>query len=63
MITKFVKNALKHWFKHTSAKNLLSIEIYEVVRITLARNFKTVAKLHIGGIALHEASKLDSALA
>ena len=29
---KFARKALKHWFKHASAKDLMNIKIYDIVR-------------------------------
>ncbi|RPI23443.1 MAG: hypothetical protein EHM61_19750 [Acidobacteria bacterium] len=44
LVTSFAKKALKHWFKHATGKHLESPKIYENVRVTIARNFRTPKK-------------------
>lgn len=41
IIKSFGKKAAKNWFKHASAKDLQDIKIYDFVRDTLARSFRT----------------------
>lgn len=56
ILKKFGKKALKHWFKHAMAKDLLSIKIYDFVRNEIARKFKSA--LHIlGGTASSDKQK------
>jgi hypothetical protein len=45
MVKSFAKAAAKHWFKHATGNDLLDPKIYESVRLTLARNFKTTLKI------------------
>jgi hypothetical protein len=45
MVKGFAKAALKHWFKHATSKDLADAEIYETVRLTLARNFRSTWKI------------------
>jgi len=52
ILKKFGKKALKHWFKHATEKDLLEIEIYEIVRQRLEINFGRIMILHSNGIAL-----------
>ena len=51
VLKSFGKKALKHWFKHATAENLMEVKIYEIVRNVLARNFKTELQLMINGLA------------
>jgi HlyD family secretion protein len=41
-VKAFAKAALKHWFKHATRQDLQNPKIYENVRLTLARNFRSV---------------------
>jgi len=41
IMKKFAKEARKHWFKHSTAKNLTDIKIYDLVRNKLRDAFKT----------------------
>lgn len=54
ILTKFGRKALKHWFKHAAAKDLMSIKIYEIVRRELERSFTTPLKLFVSGVASAE---------
>jgi hypothetical protein len=45
MVKIFVKAAMNHWFKHATGANLKDPKIYESVRLTLARNFRTTWKI------------------
>jgi len=47
MIKEFLKQATEHWFKHATRKDLKDPKIYESVRVTLARNFRTVWDIRI----------------
>jgi hypothetical protein len=40
-LIKFAKKASKHWFKHATETDLMNVKIYETVRITISRNFRT----------------------
>jgi hypothetical protein len=51
ILKKFAKKAIKHWFKHATADNLMDIKIYEVVRNQLAYNFGRILVLHSNGLA------------
>lgn len=51
VLQKFGKKALKHWFKHATAKDLMQIKIYETVRRQLELNFKTTFKMILNGLA------------
>jgi len=44
MIKAFARSALKLWFKHATEADLKDPQIYENVRLTLARNFRSVWK-------------------
>ena len=61
VLKKFGKKALKHWFKHATAKDLMDIKIYETVRRQLELNFKTTFKLILSGLA--KAGKFNAVLA
>jgi hypothetical protein len=41
-IKSFAKKAIKNWFRHASGKDLEDPKIYESVRRSLARNFRSV---------------------
>ena len=45
MVKGFAKAALKHWFKHATQSDLANPQIYENVRLTLARNFRSTWKI------------------
>ena len=45
MVKGFAKAALKHWFKHATQADLINPKIYENVRLTLARNFRSTWKI------------------
>jgi hypothetical protein len=45
MVKGFAKAALKHWFKHATRADLANPQIYESVRLTLARNFRSIWKI------------------
>ncbi|MGD8569281.1 MAG: hypothetical protein PVJ39_14435 [Gammaproteobacteria bacterium] len=51
IITKFAKKASKHWFKHANPKDLLNVEIYEIVRSRLELNFGRYLSMLAAGIA------------
>lgn len=51
VLTKFGKKSSKHWFKHTSSQDLMSIKIYDRVRQQLEWSFGRVLILHVNGIA------------
>jgi len=51
VLTKFGKKALKHWFKHAKAQDLMSIKIYDKVRGQLAWKFGRVLLMHVNGVA------------
>ena len=54
IITKFGKKAIKHWFKHATAKDLRDIKIYEIVRSQLQANFGRILVMHSLGIAMNK---------
>jgi hypothetical protein len=41
-VKSFAKQAVKHWFKHAKKEDLEDPEIYESIRASLARNFRSV---------------------
>jgi hypothetical protein len=45
MVKGFAKAALKHWLKHATRADLANPQIYESVRLTLARNFRSTWKI------------------
>ena len=51
VLTKFGRKALRHWFKHTNAQDLMSIKIYDRVREQLELKFGRVLILHVNGVA------------
>lgn len=54
VLSKFAKKAAKHWFKHASPKDLLEVEIYEIVRSRLELNFGRYLSMLAAGIARKE---------
>ncbi|WP_052260558.1 hypothetical protein [Photobacterium gaetbulicola] len=40
-LKSFAKKASVHWFEHLTAKELKNIKVYEIVRLELARRFRT----------------------
>jgi len=51
---KFSRKALKHWFKHATAKDLMQIKIYDAVRKQLESNFLIVLQSYASGAASNE---------
>jgi len=51
IFTKFARKALKHWFKHASAKDLMNIKIYDIVRKQLERSFSSNLDMYASGVA------------
>lgn len=47
MVKQFLKQAVKHWFKHATGKDLDDPKIYESVRATVARNFRSVWEIRM----------------
>lgn len=41
MVKSFCKEAVKHWFKHATGTDLENPRIYESVRSSVARNFRS----------------------
>jgi hypothetical protein len=41
MVKNFAKGASQHWFKHATQKDLMNPQIYENVRLNIARNFRS----------------------
>ncbi|MBN4080606.1 hypothetical protein JYT31_02975 [Beggiatoa alba] len=54
VLIKFGIKALKHWFKHATAKDLMNIKIYEVVRIALENGFTSKLVMYSNGTAMNE---------
>lgn len=48
---KLAKAAAKHWWKHTKAKDLENIRIYESVRATISNHYSSMIRLMISGEA------------
>jgi len=51
---KFSRKALKHWFKHASAKDLINIKIYNSVRQALEVGFTSKLGMFASGTAMNE---------
>jgi len=51
---KFSRKALKHWFKHASAKDLINIKIYDAVRKALEVGFTSKLGMYANGTAMNE---------
>ncbi|MFK5915576.1 MAG: hypothetical protein QM484_14510 [Woeseiaceae bacterium] len=51
---KFARKALKHWFKHASAKDLMNIKIYDIVRRQLVRSFSSKLDMYASGVAMNK---------
>ncbi len=51
---KFSRKALKHWFKHASAKDLINIKIYNAVRQALEAGFTSRLSMYANGTAMNE---------
>ncbi len=51
VLFKFAKKALKHWFKYATAKDLMNIKIYEVVRLALESGFTSKLIMYSNGTA------------
>jgi hypothetical protein len=45
IIKDFMKQAAKHWFKHLGKKKPSEATIYEMVRVDIARNFRSVIQI------------------
>ncbi len=54
ILMKFGKKALKHWFKHATAKDLMQIKIYDIVRKQLELNFLIVLQSYVANAAINE---------
>jgi len=52
IFSKFSKKAIKHWFKHATASNLMNIKIYEAVRRDIDWAFGRILIMHINGTAM-----------
>lgn len=48
---KLAKNFVKHWWKHARVKDLENVKIYETVRMTVARQFRSDARMFLEGIS------------
>lgn len=48
-VKEFAKRALKQWFRHATGKDLKDPKIYESVRVTLARNFRSTWEIRRQG--------------
>lgn len=49
VLTKFGKKAASYWFKHANATDLINAKIYDSVRGSIARNFRTDFEVIISG--------------
>jgi hypothetical protein len=45
LVKDFAKAAMKHWFKHATGADLRDPQIYEMVRVDIARNFRSTWKI------------------
>lgn len=41
VLTKFGRKAAPHWFKHATATDMINAKIYDAVKNTIARNFRS----------------------
>jgi hypothetical protein len=54
-LTKFGKKAAPHWFKHATVMDLTNAKIYDSVRASIARNFRSVFEdIVSGGSAMNK---------
>jgi len=51
LLKKFTKKATEHWFKHASEKDLLNIEVYEIIRSRISLNFGRYLIMLASGLA------------
>ncbi len=56
VLIQFTKKATQHWFKHASQKDLLKIEIYEIVRSRISLHFGRYLIMLASGIANNKTS-------
>jgi hypothetical protein len=49
VLTKFGKKAATYWFKHANAIDLTNAKIYDSVRVSIARNFRSDFEYIISG--------------
>lgn len=54
ILKKFGKKSLSHWFKHATAKDLMQISIYEIVRQQLEFKFGRILAMYASGVAFNE---------
>ncbi|WP_432455874.1 hypothetical protein ACRRS0_10585 [Agarivorans sp. QJM3NY_29] len=47
IMRKFAKSSKKHWYKHATSTDLLSIKIYDFVVNELARRFKSLLAIYL----------------
>ncbi len=58
LLKKFGKKAAKNWFKHATARDLLNIKIYEIVRRDIEWSFGRVFIMYSNGIAMRSHVKI-----
>ena len=47
LLKDVAKGAAKNWFRHATQKDLMTAEIYDNVRVTVAGNFRSVWKIRM----------------
>jgi hypothetical protein len=50
ILKKMAAHALKKWFTNLAPRDILNQDIYEAVRATLARNFRSIVRLREQGV-------------
>jgi len=54
-LTKFGRKAATHWFKHATVTELTNAKIYDAVRISISRNFRSAfEEITSGGSAMNK---------
>lgn len=54
ILTKFAKNAAKHWLKQAKQDDIANIEIYEIVQMRVSVNFEQYFVILTNGITSNE---------
>ena len=47
LIGKFLTKGFMHWFKHTTKKDLKDVQMYESIRLTVARNWTSIWRIRV----------------
>lgn len=59
---KLAKKFVKHWWKHTRQRNLEDVQIYLVVRDSIAQNVKSPFEMMMKGLAMRRGPTLVRAI-